>query len=155
MKERVFHEIEFIGDRLEVGKDLVPKRVSVLRDVVEFLQHRQVDVGLDVAHQAGISVPVPGPADSACLIDDPDPANPPLAQLGRCHDSSHPTTDDHDIDGLGQGITVPVLGKWITPVARRVGLGAEIKELGSTVDEALVSLLQVLRAHRFRARPVR
>ena len=42
-----------------------PKRVALRRDVLHLLEHRHVAVRLDVAHDPGIAVPVPRPADAA------------------------------------------------------------------------------------------
>ena len=49
-----------------------PERVARRRDVVHLLEHRHVDVRLDVAHHARVAVPVPGAADAAGLVDQAD-----------------------------------------------------------------------------------
>ena len=48
---------------LEVEPDLFAEGVALARHVAEFFEHGQIDVGLDVAHDARVAVPVPGAAD--------------------------------------------------------------------------------------------
>ena len=98
VEQTVGHEVEPVGNCLEVGQDLLAVGVAVRGDVIEFLEHRQVDVRLDVAHHAGVAVPVPGTTDSACLVDDADPLNAGLAEPSAGEDAGDPPADDHDID---------------------------------------------------------
>ena len=86
----------FVRDRVEVPADLVAGRVARRGDVVHLLEHRHVDVGLDVAQHAGVAVPVPGPADPAGLVDQPDPLHARLAQLRAEDHAARPGADDRD-----------------------------------------------------------
>ena len=70
MEQGTIGEVEPVGDRLEVVQDLIAERIPVGGDVVELLEHREVDVRLDVAHHARVAVPVPGSADAARLVED-------------------------------------------------------------------------------------
>jgi hypothetical protein len=76
------------------------------RDAVELLQHREVDVRLDVAHHPGVAVPVPGAADAAGLVDDADPLDAGLAQLGAGEDPGDPAAHDHHVDLVGHGLAL-------------------------------------------------
>ena len=104
VEEGVGHEVEPVGDRLQVQPDLLAGGVALGRDVVELLQHREVDVRLDVAHHARVAVPVPGAADAAGLVDDADPLDARLAQLGAGEDAGDPAADDHDVDVVGDRV---------------------------------------------------
>ena len=83
VEQRVVLEAVALGDPLEVAADLLARGVAPGGDVVELLEHRDVHVRLDVAHDAGVAVPVPGAADAARLVDDADPLDARLAQVGR------------------------------------------------------------------------
>ena len=65
VEQGVVHQVEPVGDRLEVAPDLLAEGVTPGGDVVELLEHRHVDVRLDVAHHPGVAVPVPGAPDAA------------------------------------------------------------------------------------------
>ena len=81
VEERVVDQVEVLGHRLEVLPDLFAEGVALARDVAELLEHGEVDVRLDVAHDAGVAVPVPGAADAAGLVDDANAFDAGLAQV--------------------------------------------------------------------------
>ncbi len=95
-------EVEPIGHRLEVAPDLIAEGIAPGRDVVELLEHRHVDVGLDVAHHARIAVPVPGASDATGLVDDADPFDAGLAEVGAGQNPGDPPAHDDHIDLVGR-----------------------------------------------------
>lgn len=79
VEERIAHQVEPVGDGLQVQPDLFAVGVALGRDVIEFLEQGQVLIGLHVTHHARVAVPVPGAADSAGPVDDPDALHAGLA----------------------------------------------------------------------------
>ena len=73
-------EVVVFGDAPAVREDLRALGVLLGRDVPDLLEQRQVDVGLDVARDAGIAVPVPGAADVGGLVDQPDVSRTPSSR---------------------------------------------------------------------------
>ena len=53
-------------------EDLRGTGVLLARDVAGLLQEREVHIRLDIALSAWISVPIPGPAEVATLLHDPE-----------------------------------------------------------------------------------
>jgi hypothetical protein len=146
VEERVGHQVVPVGDRLQVLPDLLAERVALLRDVVELLEHRQVDVRLDVAHDAGVAVPVPGAADAAGLIDDADPLDPRLAQVGAGDDPRDPPAHDHHVDLVGDGVALSHRGERVVPEPSEVLVAGQVPDVGAAGDQPLVPLGQVLLA---------
>ena len=72
VEQAVLVEAELLGHRLAVLEDLEPRRELHRRDVAHLLEQRQVAVGLDVAGDARVAVPVPRAADVAALLAEPD-----------------------------------------------------------------------------------
>ena len=106
VEQGIGYEVEPVGDRLEVAPDLLAECVAPGGDVVELLEHRHVDVRLDVAHHARVAVPVPGAPDAAGLVDDADPLDAGLAELGAGEDPGDPAAHDHDIDVVGDRVAL-------------------------------------------------
>ena len=106
VEQGVVHEVEAVGERLEVVQDLLAEGVAPGGDVVELLEHRQVDVRLDVAHHARVAVPVPGAPDAARLVDDADPLDAGLAEVGAGQDPGDPPAHDHDVDVVGDRVAL-------------------------------------------------
>ena len=100
------HKVVPVGDRLEVAQDLLAVGVAVCRDVVELLEHREVDIRLDVAHDAWVAVPVPGTPDAAGLVDDADPLNAGLAELNAGEDAGDPPAHDDDLDVIDDRVAL-------------------------------------------------
>jgi hypothetical protein len=145
VEERVVGEVEAIGDGLEVLLDLLAVGVAVLRHVAELLQHRQVDVRLHVAHHPRVLVPVPGAPDPAGLVDEPDPLDPRLAEVGAGRDARDPRADDHDVDLLGHRLPLDPRGERVGRVVAEVLVGGQVADVGPAREEPLVALGQVLR----------
>ena len=72
LEQRVAVEIVVPADGLAVRLDLRTVGVLLLRDIVEFFEQRQIDVRLDVALRARVTVPVPRPAEVTAGLDHPD-----------------------------------------------------------------------------------
>ena len=104
VEQGVVHEVEPVGDGLEVAQDLLAEGVAPGGDVVELLEHGQVDVRLDVAHHARVAVPVPGAPDAARLVDDADPLDAGLAEAGAGEDPGDPPAHDDDVDVVGDRV---------------------------------------------------
>ena len=83
-----------------------PNAYAVLGDVPELLEHRHVDVRLDVAHHPWIAVPVPGAPDATGQVDDPDPLHAGLAEAGAGKHPGDPPADDDGIDVVGHRFPV-------------------------------------------------
>ena len=119
VEQRVVDEAVLRGDAVEVTADLVTGRVPRRRDVVHLLQHRHVDVGLDVTHHAGVAVPVPGAPDAPGLVDQHDLPQTGVAQLGPDDHAGHPGADDGDVDVLGDRLALGERGVGIAGVLAR------------------------------------
>ena len=146
VEQGVVHEVEPVGDRLEVAPDLLAEGVAPGGDVVELLEHREVDVRLDVAHHARVAVPVPGAPDATRLVDDADPLDPGLAELGAGQDPGDPPAHDHDVDLVGDRVALDERGERVVAVAGEVLVGPQVADLGAAGDQPLVALGQVLGA---------
>ncbi len=149
VEEGVARKVESFGDRLEVAPDLLTERVAVSGDVVELLEHRKIDVRLDVAHHPGIAVPVPGAPDAARLVDDTDPLEPGLAELGAGEDPGDPPAHDDDIDFVGDRVALDDRCERIVTVGGEMFVGSQVTDVGPVGDEPLVALGQVLGADGF------
>ena len=91
-----------LADATRMRADLVAEAVLLLGDVAGLFQQRQVDVAFDVALSAGISIPVPGAAEVAALLDDADILDPGLAQTRRGQEAAEAAADDHHVDRVGE-----------------------------------------------------
>ena len=76
-----------------MGKDLRPAAVLLFGDVLELFEQRQVDVRLDVARHARVTVPIPGTAEVASLLDDADVLDSQLTQSRPGQQSPEATSD--------------------------------------------------------------
>ena len=146
VEQGVGHEVEPVGDRLEVAPDLLAEGVAPGGDVVELLEHRDVDVRLDVAHHARVAVPVPGAPDAAGLVDDADPLDAGLAEVGAGQDPGDPPAHDHDIDLVGDRVALDDRGERVVAVAGEVLVGPQVADVGAAGDQPLVALGEVLGA---------
>ena len=123
----------------------------MLGSVVEFLEQRQVDVSLDIAHRAGISVPVPGPPEITAVVDDANVAKARLVQAGASQKTAEATAGDHDLGMIIQRCAREVgVSPGIPGVVRELALdGLDVLTL-ALVHRALVALVLVLLLQRMR-----
>ena len=146
VEEGVVVEVEPVGDRLEVTQDLLTGRVAPCGDVVELLEHRQVDVGLDVAHHAGVAIPVPGSSHATGLIDDADALHTGLAELDAGEDSCDPAADDHDVDVVDDRVALGHRRERVVAVVGEMLVGAQVPDVGAPGNQPLVPFGEVLGA---------
>src|SRR5262249_9837526 len=97
----------------------------------------------------GIPSHTPPPADPACDVDDSDPPDPGLAQLGAGDHAGDPGTHDGDVDVVGKRVAPGVGSERILQVVRERSLAREIPDLGAPRDHALPALFLVLCVDRF------
>ena len=98
MKTCLLVKVEVFSDALGVGEDLRRERVLFFRYVAGLLEQRQIDVGLDVALSAWITVPVPGSAEIARLFDDTDVGDANFLQPRRGQHAAKASADDHGVE---------------------------------------------------------
>ena len=151
VEQRVVDEVEPLGDRLEVLADLLAERVARRRDVVHLLEHRHVDVRLDVAHHARVAVPVPGAADAAGLVDrcGCDRSRPCAAGRRRRRRRCPPpmiTTSTSSATGSRSVNGVNGSSRYLA----KCSSCAQVADVGPARHQALVALGQVLRPDRLR-----
>ena len=106
VEEGVVHQVVPVGDGLEMVADLLAEGVATGGNVIELLEHGEVDIRLDVAHHARIAVPVPGTPDAPGLVDDTDPLDAGLSEVGAGEHASDPTAHNYDVDVVGDRITL-------------------------------------------------
>src|SRR5262249_42705639 len=97
---KVRHVVEGVraAGPLRVVVNLRRERVLLFRDVAQLLEQRQITIGLDVALRTGIPIPVPGAAEIAARLDDPQVRDAALLE-SRCGEHAAKTTaDDRDVD---------------------------------------------------------
>ena len=125
-------------------QDLLAERVTPGGDVVELLEHRHVDVRLDVAHHPGVPVPVPGAPDAARLVDDADPLDAGLAELGAGEHPGDPPAHDHDVDLVDDRVALDERRERVVTVAGEVLVGPQVADVGAAGDQPLVAFGEVL-----------
>ena len=91
-----------LGDALAVREDLRALRVFLGRDVTQLLEQRHVHIGLDVAGDARIPIPVPGAAHVGGLVDQPDALHTQIPQPGAGEKPTETGADYRDVDLVGQ-----------------------------------------------------
>ncbi len=129
--------------------DLFAVGVAAGGDVVEFLEHRQVLVGLDVAHDTGVAIPVPRASDAAGVVDDPDAFDAGFAEVGAGEQAGDAATDDDHIGVVGNNFTFGVRGERVDPVPGKVLVAGQIENGGAARNEAFIALSEVFSVHSF------
>ena len=129
-----------------MAPDLLAEGVAPGRDVVELLEHRHVDVRLDVAHHTRVTVPVPGAPDAAGQVHDADPLDAGLAEAGTGEQPRDPPADDHGIDLVDRGVPLDQRCERVLTVPGEVLIGLEVADAGAVGNQSLVALGQVLGA---------
>ena len=146
MEKGVVFEVETVGDRLEVASDLLAERVAAGGDVIELLEHREVDVRLDVAHHARVAVPIPGSPDAARLVDDADPLEAGFAEVGAGEDPGDPPAHDDDINFVGDRVATGDRCERVVTVAGEVLVGPQVADAGPARDQPFVTFGEILGA---------
>src|ERR1022692_864341 len=98
LKAGVTIQVEFLADASRVSQDLRRVGVLLLRDVAGLFEQRQIDVSLDIALRTRISIPVPGPAEVAALLDDAEVLDAGLFQTRGCEQTAEAAADDQNFD---------------------------------------------------------
>ncbi len=147
VEQGVGHQVEPVGDRLEMEPDLLAERVALGGDVVELFEHGHVDVRLDVTHHAGVAVPVPGAPYAAGLVHDADPLDAGLTEIGGSQDAGDPPTHDHHVDLVGDRVALDYRRERVLAVAGEVPVGPEVADVGAAGDKPLVPFGEVLGPH--------
>jgi len=89
----------------------------MLGDIVELFEQRQIAVRLDVAHGAGIAVPIPGAAKVTGLLNDSDIVKAGLAQPAAHQQSAETAADDGHLHLVIQRVALDPLGIGVVGVA--------------------------------------
>ena len=147
VEQRVVDQVEVVGQSLEVEADLLAEGVTVRGHIAELFEHGQVDVGLDVAHHAGVAVPVPGAPDATGLVDDADLLDTGLAQVGPDGHAGDTAADDDHIDLLAHRRPVDDGRERVVAIAGEVLVVAEVPDVGPAGHQPAVALGQVLGPH--------
>jgi hypothetical protein len=104
LEKRLRIEIEVTPDPLAVLENLNACGISLGGHVARLFKIREIQVGFDVASDARIAVPVPGPAKIRRLIDDPNFCNALLGQLRASAQTAKARADNDDIGVLDNRI---------------------------------------------------
>ena len=95
----------------------------------------------------GIAVPVPGAAEVAALLDEPDVVDAGLAQAGAGEQAAEAAADDQHLDLVGQRLALDRRDVRIVDVVRELAGDLDVL-LVAVGAQALVALLAVLLAQR-------
>ena len=102
LQARIAIQIVVLGDALAMRKDLGSLGVFVRGDVAELFQQRDVHIGLDVAGDPRIAIPVPGAAHVGRPVDQPHTVDTELAQPRSRQQPAEAGADDRHVDLVGQ-----------------------------------------------------
>ena len=135
------------ADAARVFEDLRGVGVLLARHVAGFFEQREVDERRGVALGAGVTVPVPGAAEVAALLDDPHVVDTRFVELRAGDQPGEPSADEGDGD---------LVGEWLALGGGDVGVVDVVLEDPGDLDvllvavrpQALVALLAVLASQR-------
>gem|GEM_PF-2555879 len=144
VEQRTVDEVVTPRDRVEVAPDLVAGRVAGRGHVAHLLELRHVDVGLHVARQAGVPVPVPGATDPSGAVDEPGALDAGSPQVRTGEDPGDTRADNRDVDLVVDRIPLGVWGERIIAVRGEILVHAQVARSGAPLDHALAALLGVL-----------
>jgi len=96
LEERMGVQVERAGQQPRVLEDLRRAGVALGRHVARLFEERQVDVGLNVAHAAWVTIPVPGATEVPGLFDDPEIGDSVLDEVDRREHPGEATSHDQD-----------------------------------------------------------
>ena len=98
-------EAEVAAEELAVPEDLRRARVLLRRHEPGFLEEREVDRGVDIAHATGVAVPIPRATEVGGLLHDPEGLDPALGEVDRREHPGPAATENDDVDLLGDRVT--------------------------------------------------
>ena len=150
VEQGIGHEVESVSDCLQMLPNLFAERVAPGRDVVEFLQHRKVLVGLDVAHHARIAIPVPGATDATGGFDDPDPLDTGFAQVSAGEDTGVAAADDDHVGVVADRVPVCIRGEGVGAITGDEFVVGQVADGCAPGNETLVALGEVLGVYDLR-----
>ena len=101
VKQRVVVQTILLADTLAVREDFRRMRVLLRRHVPGFLEQGHVDHRGGIALRARITVPVPGAAEVATLLDDPDVLHAGFRHPRRSGEPGKAAADEGEGDGIG------------------------------------------------------
>ena len=113
----VLVQVVVAGDGLAVFEDLGCVRIFVFRDVVQLLEQRQVAIRLDVAHGAGVAVPIPRAAEVTGLLNHPEVVEAGLAQPSAHEQTAETAADDSHLHLVVERGAFGPLGVGVVSVA--------------------------------------
>ena len=106
LEEGIVVKVEVPSDCLAVVENFLCLGIFLDGHVTRLLKERQVDVALNVASGAGISVPVPGPAEVSALFDHADIPEAGFTKACPCQQTAKAAADDDDVHLISQGLPV-------------------------------------------------
>ena len=106
-------EVVVPADALGVLEDLGAVGVPLAGDVPGLLEQRHVDVRFDVALDARVAVPVPGTAEVAAVLDDPEVLDAVLREVGTGGQPPEPASQDQGVELLGDRLAGDRVGERI------------------------------------------
>ena len=102
LQARIAIQVVVLGDALAVREDLGSLGVFVRGDVAELLQQRDVHIGLDVAGDPRIPIPIPRAAHIGRSVDQSHTFDAELAQPRSRQQPPEARPDDGHVDLVGQ-----------------------------------------------------
>ena len=130
-EERPVVQIEVLPDALAVLEDLGRVGVLLGRHVAGLFEEGEVDHRRGVALSARVAIPVPGAAEVASLLDDPDVVDAGLVQHRAGDQAREASADEGNGDVIGQGLSLFDLD---------IGVFEVVGELADRLDVLLVAV---------------
>jgi hypothetical protein len=145
VKQRVVVQAILLADALAVRQYFRRMRIFLRRHVAGFFEQRHVDHRRGIALRAGIPVPVPGAAEVAALLDDPNIPDTGFRQPRGSGEPGKAPAEESEGDVIGLRLACGDRRIGIVEIMRELPRNAEI--LVVTVRaEPLVALLQIFLA---------
>ena len=135
------------ADAARVFEDLRGVGVLLARHVAGLFEQREVHEGGRVALSARVTVPVPGAAEVAALLDDPHVVDAGFVQLGAGDQPGEPAADERHGDLVEQRLALDGVDVGILDVVLEDPGDLDVL-LVAVRSQALVALLAVLASQR-------
>ena len=150
----VLVQVEVLGDATAMIEDLRGVGVLLGGHVAGLFEQRQVDERGGVALGARISVPVPGAAEVAALLDDAYIVDAGLFQSGAGHQAGEPATDERNRHVVEQRVALDRRDVRVVQIRRELAGRLDVL-LVAVGAQALVALFEVSGAQRVSVDPSR